>query len=198
MIHVYPGMGATSAMYGAAWREGLDAVYHDWPEWRGETTIREWAWRLIDEHGIADGDVLVGSSLGGIVACEVAKLRALRLTVLIGSAVNRNEINGLIEMLSPFIDFAPIAFIKACAGKLPGDLTQMFAASDPLFVREISKAIFRWDGADAHCPMLRIHGRNDFVISMPESCDCVLDGGHLLAMTHAADCIRAIKAHLPA
>lgn len=35
MKHVYPGMGATGAMFSGAWLELSDAGFHDWPDWNG-------------------------------------------------------------------------------------------------------------------------------------------------------------------
>jgi hypothetical protein len=55
-------------------------------------------------------------------------------------------------------------------------------------------AIFEWEGLgeDVITP-LRIHGRSDRVIPLPSHVDLVLDGGHLIAMTHAEECVRFLS-----
>jgi hypothetical protein len=66
----------------------------------------------------------------------------------------------------------------------------MFSRSQPEFVRRMCRAIFAWEGSDdvpVRC--LRIHGRKDHVIAPPASADLWLDAGHLLAITHAAECV---------
>ena len=193
MIHIFPGMGATSSMYGDIWRKEIPGVFHDWPEWHGETTITELAERIVIEDGIEDGDVLVGSSLGGIVACEIARIRNIDLVVLIGSAANKEEISRILEILHPLADYSPIGFIKACSGKLPSDLAKMFSDSDPGFIRAMSKAIFKWEGVHPSTRLLRIHGSRDLVIPPPDKADLLISGGHLIAMTHPNECIQKLK-----
>ena len=197
MNHFYPGMGATSSMYGAPWRKELDGYFHDWPEWRGEQTVSDIAKRIIKEHRIESGDTVIGTSLGGIIACEIANLIELDRIILISSARRKEEINKILCILHPLIDLAPIAFIQISAGKLPSDLSQMFSQSDPAFIRNMSKAIFTWEGIKSNVPVLRIHGTKDSVIPHPNETNHDIDGGHLIVMTHALECIDAIKAELP-
>ena len=40
---------------------------------------------------------------------------------------------------------------------------------------------------------LPIHGRYDRVISRPEKVQHYLDGGHLIAMTHAQECVTYLR-----
>jgi hypothetical protein len=194
MNHFYPGMGATSSMFGELWRKEFDGQFHDWPEWRGETSITDIAKRIIEEHKIESGDTVIGTSLGGIVACEIANLIDLERVVLIGSAKSKEEINRILSTLHPLIDLAPIPFIQMSSGKLPNDLAEMFSHSDPAFIRNMSKAIFAWEGFDSEVPVLRIHGTKDLVIPNTKETNHEIDGGQLIAMTHRLECIEAIKA----
>ena len=152
MIHFYPGMGATSSMYAEPWRKEFDGRFHDWPEGQGEQSITEIAERIIDEHQIHNGDTVVGTSLGGIVACEIANLKSLDRIVLIGSATKKEEINGVLSILHPLVNLTPISFVKALAGKIPGNLAEMFTHTDPSFVRQMCKAIFDWNGFNRGVP----------------------------------------------
>lgn len=185
--HIYPGMGATAAMYPEEWRELISSRFHNWPRWSGEKTIEDIAARIIDEHGIVAGDKVIGSSLGGIVACEVANQIELSDLVLIGSAVSQSEVSGLLKLLHPLVDMTPMRWIQFSSGKIPHDLSVMFADSDPEFIRHMCKAIFTWDGLNASVPLTRIHGRKDHIIPPSESVDYLIDGGHLIAMTHARE-----------
>jgi pimeloyl-ACP methyl ester carboxylesterase len=193
MNHFYPGMGATSSMYGELWRKEFEGQFHDWPKWRDERSLTDIAVIIIEEHRIEAGDTLIGTSLGGIVACEVANLLDLERIVLIGSAQRKEEINGILSILHPLIDLAPIAFIQMSSGKLPSDLAGMFSHSDPSFIRNMSKAIFSWNGLQSEVPVLRIHGTKDLVIPHPHETDHDIDGGHLIVMTHPLECIRPIR-----
>ncbi len=87
MHFLLPGMGADHRMYAApAWQALPEARFIDWPEHHGEATIAAIASRVIAEAGIREGDTVIGSSLGGIVGCEIANQLHLRSLVLIGSA----------------------------------------------------------------------------------------------------------------
>jgi hypothetical protein len=91
------------------------------------------------------------------------------------------------------MQFMPIESMKAAAAKIHNDLFQMFSASEASFIRATSDAIFRWEGLGATTTQVhRIHGAHDWVIPLPEKVDRVLDGGHLIAMTHAKECVEYV------
>ena len=70
-----PGMGATAAMYnGLKHKIGFPIDFLNWPPYRGEKTYADVARRIIAEHAITGNDVVGGSSLGGMVALEIAQL----------------------------------------------------------------------------------------------------------------------------
>lgn len=194
MIYLLPGMGADRRMYPPPWSSLPDCTFIDWPEYFAEQTLSEVAAKIISCYPIDRDSWLVGSSLGGMVACEITKQVQVRGLFLIGSARSAGEINALLRLLSPLIDLAPLAFVQQLAGNAPTDLMQMFKDSDPAFIRAMCHAIIRWDGLPhTATPLHRIHGRNDLVIPLPEKIDRVLDGGHLIAMTHAADCVDYVQ-----
>jgi pimeloyl-ACP methyl ester carboxylesterase len=194
MIHILPGMGANHRMYSApAWRSLPDARFLDWPVHHDETSIAAIATRVIDEAGILDGDIIIGSSLGGIVGCEIARTVSLKALVLIGSAKDKDEVSGLLTLLHPLARLAPIEFVQMSVGKFPSELTQMFNQSQASFIRAMCAAIFDWPGLDESTTKpVRIHGMHDHVIPIPAKVDLALDGGHLIAMTHPLECVQFI------
>ena len=101
MNHFYPGMGATSSMYGDLWKKEFEGQFHNWPTWQGERTLQDIAERIIKEHKIESGDTVIGTSLGGILACEIANQIDLKRIVLIGSAQSKEEINSILSAPHP-------------------------------------------------------------------------------------------------
>jgi pimeloyl-ACP methyl ester carboxylesterase len=187
-------MGADRRMFPAPWTSLPGFIAHDWPNSSGDRTIESIAGSVVDSFDINDGDVVVGASLGGMVACEIAKIRKLEALVLVGSATDPSEINKLLTLLHPLSEIAPINWIRISAGKIPADLTQMFSTVDAAFIRHMCSAIFQWQGLqDTMVPLHRIHGRRDLVIPPPSHADLLLDGGHLISMTHASECITFLK-----
>ena len=194
MIYALPGMGADSRMYAGAWRTLPDCRFVDWPTYRSEDSIAAMAKRITAEQKVQAGDVLIGSSLGGIVACEMAKLTPVSRLVLIGAAKKKEEISGFLSVIHPLIDLTPLTFLQRLAGKLPSDVARMFSQGQAEFIRAMCRAIFDWDGlGDRPVSLLRIHGSQDRVIPLPAGIQHVLDGGHLIVMTHSQECVDIIR-----
>ena len=182
-------------MYPAPWSSLPDFVAHDWLPYSGERSLTEVAVAMCAVRGIHDGDTLVGCSLGGMVACEITKIRRIPTLYLVGSATHKEEVGGLLTILHPLARAAPLDWLKLVAGKIPGEVARMFAGVEPAFIRAMGEAMFVWEGLGATpTKVYRIHGRHDFVIPPPEKVDLLLDGGHLIAMTHAQQCVEFVRA----
>ncbi|HEY8995547.1 MAG TPA: hypothetical protein VIM71_12835, partial [Lacunisphaera sp.] len=114
--------------------------------------------------------------------------------ILIGSSKSPAEFGAVLRLLAPLADLAPVAFLQQLAGKAPSELMQMFKDSDPAFIRAMCRAILRWEGiTDPALRLHRIHGRHDLVIPSPDEADYLLNGGHLIAMTHAEECVARVR-----
>jgi pimeloyl-ACP methyl ester carboxylesterase len=187
---ILPGMGATAAMYnGLRHKLGFPIDFLNWPEYRGEKTYADVARRIIEEHAITSEDVAGGSSLGGMVALEIAQQAKVRATVLLGSAVNREEVQTLLALLAPIAKAAPMTIIQSLVGKHQNLVSTMFADSDPEFIRAMCSYLPSWTGYGGPVgKVFRLHGRKDHVIPCPTSgCDVIETAGHLLAITHATE-----------
>jgi pimeloyl-ACP methyl ester carboxylesterase len=195
MIHALPGMGADHRMYPEPWSRIPGFQAHGWVRHRGEQSISEVARSMCATCGIEDGDMLVGASLGGMVACEMTKIRKIPVLFLVGSARRKEEVSGLLTSLHPLARVAPVDWLRFSAGKIPGEFAQMFAGIEASFVRAMCTAIFEWEGlASSPTRIVRIHGRRDLVITPPEEVDLLLDAGHLVSITHAEECAEFVRA----
>lgn len=194
MYLLLPGMGANHRMYPHPWTALPGARHLDWAEHRGETTIAQVAERITTSEKIDASTWLVGSSLGGMVACEVAKQTTVRGIVLVGSAAHPQEINRLLRWAQPAADLAPLRFSIQLSRILPGEFFEMFGESDPGFIQAMCMAVAEWPGIESSpCRMHRIHGRYDKVIPLPSSVDAIIEGGHLIAMTHPDECVMHVR-----
>jgi len=194
MIYLLPGMGANSNMYQGAWLEFNHAACLDWPPYQGEASLSELARSVAMHYKIQDNDILIGSSLGGMVALEISKLLHLERVVLVGSAIDASEMNSLLTLLAPVVDIAPIEFLQKLAGRRDSLFQQMFAASDAVFMRAMCKAISTWAGYPGNLTTVtRIHGEKDKVIKCPRDCHVIKRAGHLLPITHAKACVDIIR-----
>lgn len=190
---VLPGMGATSSMYAGEWRRLEGAHFVDWPTYAGETTLRDVARRIIAEHSIHEVDIPVGSSLGGMVALEIAAQCHCDAVALFGSAVSLNEVNGFVRALAPIANVAPVRLAQLVAGITSVPVLRQFARSDPQFIKAMCIAAAKWEGVDFRGPVLRVHGVHDHIISKPKDAIMVDNAGHLLPVTHPGECVELLK-----
>lgn len=184
-------------MFPEPWESLPGFQAHDWVRSPGIQSVRQLAEAMVKACAIADGDVLVGASLGGIVAGEITKLRKIPRLFLVGSAVRKEEVNPWLASLHPLMEKLPVERLRLLAEKIPGELATMFAQADPGFIRHMCLALFQWEGlGETETQVFRIHGRKDLVISAPKAADLLLGGGHLIAMTHARECAAFVARHL--
>ncbi|MGC6426499.1 MAG: alpha/beta hydrolase [Akkermansiaceae bacterium] len=193
-IFLLPGMGATHEMYPAPWQELPEVHLLNWPRDFKGTTLTDLAYSMIREHRIHSGDIIVGSSLGGMVGCEISKIIELRHLLLLGSATHPREIPGIYRHLSPLLKIIPLSALIRASAVIPGQLASMVSQSSAKFIRITTTAIFEWQGHRSAIPLYRIHGSQDWLIPHPEKVDLTLNGGHLIASTHARQCTDAIRA----
>lgn len=190
-------MGADSSLYGGPWRDLEDTVYLDWPKYSGEKSLSDLGKRLISDHEIKSSDLVAGSSMGGMVALEVAERIGISHVSLIGSAMSRDEINPLLTLLAPLANLTPVRFSHAISGSSSVGFSDMLMKTEPEFIKAMCIAVSTWDGTRVpEDKVTRLHGTHDLIIKCPENCVRIEGAGHLLAMTHPNECVAATKASI--
>lgn len=196
---ILPGMGANSNMYPKDKYISLqDVTFADWPGYEGEVSLESVAKKIIAQHHINKEMVVGGSSLGGMVAIEIAKIMGLKKVILIGSATHSDFINPLLQKLSNLAEVTPIKIIQALAGKVniysSNELLKMFEESESKFIKAMCKALFKWEGIGKfNGDVCQIHGEKDLVIFPPKkNVKIILGGGHLISMSHAEEVAKFI------
>lgn len=182
-------------MYGAPWRELPHTTFLDWPEYRGETTLSEVSERVIEEGGVSAEDVPMGSSLGGMVALEIAARVGAARVALIGSASNAGEVGGWLRLAAPLASVAPIRWVQTLVGSSGPEVVQEFARADADFLRAMCGAVAAWKAPAFDGRILRVHGERDHVIPCPDDPDArvIRGAGHLLACTHGEETVLALR-----
>ena len=70
----------------------------------------------------------------------------------------------------------------------------MLSTVDPDFMRSMCKAAADWQGFRGDQQIItRIHGENDKVISCHGRCIIIENGGYLIAVIHACECIEILN-----
>lgn len=185
-------MGADSTMYPKRSYEYLQNItFAEWPEYKNETSLQAVAERVIEQYEIHSNMVVGGSSLGGMVAIQIAKIVKIKKVILIGSATEPKFINPLLQKLRGLSEITPVKFIQILAGKInisgKNELLTMFSNSDSRFIKAMCKALFHWEGLGEYsCEVCHIHGQLDKIISPPKNNVTIIpNGGHLISMTNS-------------
>lgn len=104
MVFLLPGLGANSDLFSDdPWPFPTRAVEYPAPHSQ-DMGFSEYALRLIAENGIRAGDSLIGVSLGGMLAFEIARHLPICKLTLVSSCTDSRQIQpciGSLLLLSP-------------------------------------------------------------------------------------------------
>ena len=166
-LHLIPGIGGTADMY-RDYRFPFPVRAHDYLRPPSlETSFAEYAQRFAETRGIVPGDSIVGMSLGGLMACEIAKHLPIRKLVLVSSGTRAEHIAPWLRRLSPLSRRVPFRWLQKAMvptglfGEIRQRTLRMFKASDPDFLVWGCLHAPRWDGLDEHPDLTQIHGAWD-------------------------------------
>jgi len=91
-VYLVAGMGADSRLYkNIVLPEGFVPVPTDWLVPEPEDTLSTYAGKLITHYNIRKDDMVIGNSLGGMIAVEIAKQVRLNKVILISSIKKISE-----------------------------------------------------------------------------------------------------------
>lgn len=197
-------MGADSSMYGAEFRKIDKIIIINWPEYENETSLTQLAKKIIKLYKIQEGDIVGGSSLGGMIAAEISKHVKLKKIFLIGSSLLSININPLLRQGSKFIRIIPIHFIQKIASYVTvlfhgytRKILEMFSKSNASFVKAMCLAVFEWDACHfPRCEVCKIHGGKDRIIFPDKDSSIIKNAGHMLTMTHEILIVDFIRCNL--
>ena len=191
---VLPGMGANSKMYSGPWRSLESTEFVDWPSDLPSYSLDSLASYFAEKY--PNCECVIGSSLGGMVGLLIASKLKISQAVLVGSAMNYVQISALIRLVRPLSRITPFELLKILAGSVPGLLSEMYAETPAEMIRESIDDLPNFDWSDDSVKVHRLHGAHDRVIPCPEDVDLVLDGGHLIGITHAEEICRYLRDHV--
>lgn len=200
----FPGLGADERLFYPQKAAFPDLIVPKWiPPRKGEG-LAEYAGRLSDSLPLEEPMVLVGVSLGGMIACEVARHVRPLAVILIASCRERRGLRLVYRagrVCWPVIPPQVFRIAQLLAkpalrwfgrGKAEDRkmLVDMFRDMDPTFMHWAVSAILNWNPPPlGDFPIFHIHGRRDFMIPARLVTPDLLipDGGHLINITHAEE-----------
>lgn len=191
-----PGMGADATMYSGLWQSLPQTRFVDWPPFAGERTLPEVARRVINFYGVTAADDIGGTSLGGMIALEIATLLGLKRVLLVSSALSPREVNPCLRMLSPLTPIAPLKLAQEIIVRSSRPSGTMLRRAHTGFLRAMCIGIVRWGGySGPTAGLVRIHGGSDWMIRCPPEAHRIPRAGHLAVLTHSQQCVDLVRRH---
>ena len=198
-VVLIPGMGADHRLFDGIGLPGREVLLTDWIPHRSGESLAAYAGRFADHYGVGAADILIGVSMGGIVAGVMAQRVPPQRLILISSCTDIRQLSPLIVALSPMGPYSPFGMARLLPrGLMPGQrklALEMFEAQDMAFIRWACGAVMEWTGAQRLPETVTIHGSADrvFPIRRQSQVDVTIQGGgHLMVMDRAAEVSEAL------
>ncbi|MBE6383152.1 MAG: hypothetical protein E7049_09130 [Lentisphaerae bacterium] len=160
-------------------------------------TYYETAKELVETYGIKDGDIVIGTCLGGMIVQEMVRLRKLKAMVLVASPRSRNDYYRMYHYIKPLVlalSDRGLKWIFGTSPAVPPRITNLInGEKGAQNVRRFIIQALGWHGVRINIPMCRIHGDVDFLFPVPSKCDYVLRGGHFIGIVNSDECVASIK-----
>lgn len=190
-VFLLPGLGATPELYADyAFPFTTRAVEYLAPR-APSMSISDYAAQLIAENGIQAGDSLIGVSLGGMLACEIARLIPISKLTLVSSCTDSDQLQPVLRHLRHLSHVIPWRIIQRLP--FPSFLLNpsrrraldMFRRADARFIRWACLRAATWKGHLSHPDLIQIHGDQDpvFPASRQTITHLIPGGDHLMILS---------------
>ena len=207
-VYLIPGQGADERLYS---RLDLGQDYElrpvMWVTPYPGMDMHEYARLLARQIDTTDPYVLIGTSLGGMLATEMSTFLHPECVIIISSAKNRTELpqRYRFQRFFPLHDLIPPRMAKWGALVLqpivePDRNTyrevfiSMLQDKDPLFLSRTIDMIIHWDRSTSPPGIIHIHGDQDHTlpIRLVDYDYRIKGGSHMMVLTRAGDISRVI------
>jgi pimeloyl-ACP methyl ester carboxylesterase len=176
---------------------GFEAAYLDWIKPLPGEPLENYAVRLAEKINTDEPFVIIGTSLGGIMATEIALKYNPLAVIIIGSVPVIGQLPGyfrLAKILKLYKIF-PGSFYKYSAAlkhyltrEDPDDkkiIIKMISETDPAFIKWGIQAVLKWRNRQVPEPLYHIHGTRDemFPYARTKPTHTISKGDHMIVIT---------------
>ncbi len=207
IIYLLPGIGCDERLFDRIDLGGYHIVKLRWPDFPKGCTLADIARELSAHVDATVPHVLVGVSMGGMVAQELASITKPEVVILVSSWTGPHEWPMFVRIsarlgLHAFITHFTMWLtwpVKRTLGRRDRStdklLWEMACAQTARKIRRGTGAILRWKGSTWKGPLVRIHGDGDRVIPLRFPVDHIVEGGaHIMVLMRAEEVSRLVCA----
>lgn len=190
--------------------QGFEPVYLDWIKPRQNESLHDYASRLAERIDPSEQFILVGLSMGGMMAVEIAKRYHPQLTILLSSVSCSAHLPFYFRIAAKLRlhKMVPVSLLKSASfikrfftaeknedKKL---VRQLIRDTDPAFIRWAINAILHWDCKDFSGQYIHIHGSTDMIlpIRFAKPTHIIANAGHMMVLTKAMEINQILEAAL--
>ena len=181
--------------------EEHEMVFLDWIEPHKEESLRSYAARLSEKIDLKSPFALVGLSMGGMMASEIAKIHQPVATILLSSVPVNTHLPFYFQWAYRLRlhRLVPVGLLKSASvlkrGLTPDStedkliLKQVIKDSDPAFIKWAMQAILSWKNDDIPQRYWHIHGTRDEILPLKYTNPShrIEGGNHLMIMSRAEE-----------
>ena len=203
-VFLIAGMGADSRLYkNIIFPVGFTPIPTNWLVPAPKDTLATYAGKLITHYRIKAGDLVIGNSLGGMIAVEISKQVNLSKVILISSIKKVNEAPAYFNFFKALPVYKLIpgkvmtgvgSLIKLVFGKMaPADLAlfkSMLSTSSPVFLKWSMGAALNFNNRADIPNLYHIIGDKDLVFPYKKIINptfVVKGGTHIMMFDRAGE-----------
>lgn len=165
-----------------------------------DMSMRQYAALLSQQIDTSEPFVLIGTSLGGMLATEMSTFLTPEKVIIISSAKSRKELphRYRFQRFIPIYDWIPAALSKRGAlllqplvepdrNQRKDVFVNMLKDKDPIFLKRTIQMIIEWDRKDAPENIIHIHGNLDHTLPHKHVNynHLIETGSHMMALTRS-------------
>jgi pimeloyl-ACP methyl ester carboxylesterase len=207
-VYFISGLAADSRVFkNLRLPEGFEPVYLDWIKPLKDESLRAYSLRLAEKIDTSERFILVGLSMGGMVAVEITNQVHAYLTIIIASIPVSSQLPYYFRIGARLYlhKMIPIGLVKnaAIAKRLFTTETKedkellktIIRESDPEFIKWSLTAILQWENKTIPENLVHIHGSRDEILRMrfTKPTHIISKAGHLMVMNRAEEINRILK-----
>jgi pimeloyl-ACP methyl ester carboxylesterase len=207
-IFLIPGLGADSRVYNNIDLKDHEVTRVEWITPDSTDTLSTYAQKLVSQYNISNNSIIIGNSLGGMIAIEIAKLLPVKKVILISSIKTIDEAPGYFKFFRSFPAYKIIpgkAFtnmdflVKPLFGHMSKAdswlFRDMLKKSSPMFVKWAMGAALKWDNRVIPPNVVHITGDKDLVFSYKKTRNAIIvkGGTHIMIFEKADEVNKLLK-----
>lgn len=210
MNHIFliPGLGADKRIYKNIKPGDAELTYINWIEPEREDTLTTYAQKLVAQCHITPGSIVIGNSLGGMLAVEIALQVELKKVILISSIKTIDEAPFYFAFFSWFPLHRIIpgglfskmgALIAPIFGKMYSVDAYLFNSmlqnTSPVFMKWAMGAVLKWKNKTVPPNLYHIVGNHDRVFNYKKIKNAtIINGGtHMMILDKAGEINQLLK-----